>query len=76
MTLEGITKGKAVEKETVHELDNIKCRFSPHVQAASIGQFVYSRIQIRSSIPHMPFHEPAASIQCRDFILDARAENR
>lgn len=40
VTLEGITKGKAVEKETVHELDNIKCRFTPHVQAASIGQFV------------------------------------
>ena len=40
VTLEGVTKGKAVEKETVHELDNIKCRFSPHVQAASIGQFV------------------------------------
>jgi hypothetical protein len=40
VTLEGIAKGKAVEKETVHELDNIKCRFSPHVQAASIGQFV------------------------------------
>jgi hypothetical protein len=40
ITLEGITKGKAVERETVHELDNIKCRFSPHVQAASVGQFV------------------------------------
>jgi hypothetical protein len=40
VTLEGVTKGKAVEKETVHELDNIKCRFSPHVQVASIGQFV------------------------------------
>jgi plastocyanin len=38
--LEGITKGKAVERETVHELDNVKCRFSPHVQAASVGQFV------------------------------------
>jgi len=40
ITLEGVSKGKAVEKETVHELDNIKCRFTPHVQAASIGQFV------------------------------------
>jgi plastocyanin len=40
VTLEGITKGKAVERETAHELDNIKCRFSPHVQAASVGQFV------------------------------------
>ena len=40
VTLEGITKGKAVERETVHELDNVKCRFAPHVQAASVGQFV------------------------------------
>jgi len=40
ITLEGVSKGKAVEKETVHELDNIRCRFAPHVQAASIGQFV------------------------------------
>jgi plastocyanin len=40
VTLEGITKGKAVERETVHELDNVKCRFGPHVQAASVGQFV------------------------------------
>jgi plastocyanin len=43
ITLEGITKGKAVERETVHELDNLKCRFNPHVQAASIGQFVVLR---------------------------------
>ena len=40
ITLEGILKGKAIEKESIHELDNIKCRFSPHVQAASVGQFV------------------------------------
>ena len=40
VTLEGMTKGKAVEKETAHELDNVKCRFIPHVQAASIGQFI------------------------------------
>jgi plastocyanin len=40
ITLEGITKGKAVEKEAQHELDNVKCRFVPHVQAASVGQFV------------------------------------
>jgi plastocyanin len=40
VTLEGVTKGKAVEKETAHELDNVKCRFIPHVQAASIGQFI------------------------------------
>jgi plastocyanin len=40
VTLEGITKGKAVEKEVQHELDNVKCRFIPHVLAASVGQFV------------------------------------
>jgi plastocyanin len=40
VTLEDITRGKAVERETVHELDNIECRFSPHVQAASVGHFV------------------------------------
>ena len=40
VTLEGISKGKAVEQESMHELDNVKCRFIPHVQAASVGQFV------------------------------------
>ena len=40
VTLEGIAKGKAVERETIHELDNVKCRFVPRVQAASVGQFV------------------------------------
>jgi plastocyanin len=49
VTLEGIAKGKAVEKEAVHELDNIHCRFSPHVQAASVGQFVL----IKNSDPIM-----------------------
>ena len=40
VTLEGIIKGKPVEKESAHELDNLKCRFVPHVQAASVGQFL------------------------------------
>ena len=40
VTLEGITKGKAVEKEAQHELDNVRCRFVPHVLAASVGQFL------------------------------------
>jgi plastocyanin len=40
VTLEGIGRGKAVEKEAQHELDNVKCRFVPHVQTASVGQFV------------------------------------
>jgi plastocyanin len=47
VTIEGITKGKAVEKESTHELDNVKCRFIPHVQAASVGQFV----QFKNSDP-------------------------
>lgn len=40
VTLEGITRGKAIEKESQHELDNKGCRFVPRVQAASVGQFV------------------------------------
>jgi plastocyanin len=40
VTLEGITRGKAVEKEALHELDNARCRFVPHVLAASVGQFL------------------------------------
>jgi plastocyanin len=40
VTLEGIAKGQAVEREVVHELDNAKCRFAPHVVAASVGQFL------------------------------------
>ena len=47
VTLEGITKGKAVEKESTHELDNVKCHFLPHVQAASVGQF----LQFKNSDP-------------------------
>lgn len=43
VTLEGIGKGKAVEREAVHELDNMKCRFAPHVQTASVGQFLLMR---------------------------------
>lgn len=40
VTLEGISRGKAVEREAIHELDNVRCRFVPHVQAASVGQFL------------------------------------
>ena len=40
VTLEGIQRGKALEKETQHELDNLGCRFVPHVLVASVGQFV------------------------------------
>ena len=40
ITLEGIGRGKAAEREALHELDNLRCRFAPHVSAASVGQFV------------------------------------
>ncbi len=40
LTLEGISQGKKVERETVNELDNLGCRFVPHVQAASVGQWL------------------------------------
>jgi plastocyanin len=40
VTLQGVAKGQAVEREVVHELDNVKCRFVPHVVAASVGQFL------------------------------------
>lgn len=58
VTLEGVTKGKAVEREAVHELDNVGCRFVPHVQAASVGQFLL----IKNSDPilhtaHAYFHD-------------------
>jgi len=40
VVLEGMTKGKAVEREAVNELDNVNCRFVPHVQTASVGQWL------------------------------------
>jgi plastocyanin len=40
VTLEGITKGRPLEREAVHELNNDKCRFVPHVLAASVGHFL------------------------------------
>ncbi len=75
VTLEGITKGKAVEKEIVHELDNINCRFTPRVQAASIGQFVLFKNSDPSSIRHMRFLRTSSRNSMSDFILGVRAEN-
>jgi hypothetical protein len=40
VALEGIAKGKAMEKEAVYELDNVQCRFVPHVQTARVGQLI------------------------------------
>lgn len=47
VSLEGVGKGKAVEREAIHELDNAGCRFVPRVQAASVGQF----LSIKNSDP-------------------------
>jgi len=43
LTLEGVTKGRKVEREAVNELDNQGCRFVPHVQAGSVGQWLVVR---------------------------------
>lgn len=40
ITLEGLSKGRPLEREVVHEIDNVRCRFAPRVIAAEIGQFV------------------------------------
>ncbi|HKN09745.1 MAG TPA: hypothetical protein VJ376_09735 [Pseudomonadota bacterium] len=40
VTIVDITRGKAVETEAVNTLDNARCRFVPHVQAVSVGQFI------------------------------------
>lgn len=40
VTLVDVKRGRAVELETANELDNRKCRFAPHVQAASVGQWL------------------------------------
>ena len=58
VTLEGISRGKAVEKEVAHELDNARCRFVPHVLAASVDQFLF----LKNSDPilhtaHALFHD-------------------
>jgi hypothetical protein len=47
ISLEGIARGEEVERGVVHELDNRDCRFVPHVQAASVGQW----LNIRNSDP-------------------------
>ncbi len=40
VVLDGIAKGRAVEREAVNELKNVNCRFVPHVQAVSVGQWL------------------------------------
>jgi plastocyanin len=41
VTIEDVKDGKAALLEAGSALDNHKCRFVPHVQALSVGQFVY-----------------------------------
>lgn len=40
VSLEGVTRGKAVERDAVNVLDNHRCRFVPHILTASVGQWL------------------------------------
>jgi hypothetical protein len=40
VSIEGITRGKQLEHEALNVLDNQRCRFVPHVLAASVGQWL------------------------------------
>lgn len=40
VSLEGLSRGRPLEREVLHEIDNVKCRFAPRVLAAEVGQFV------------------------------------
>jgi hypothetical protein len=41
VTIENVKGGKAAPLEAGSTLDNHKCRFVPHVEALSVGQFLY-----------------------------------
>jgi hypothetical protein len=43
VTLDGITRGRAPEPEVVTSIDNVGCRFVPHVVSASVGQWLLFR---------------------------------
>lgn len=47
VTIEDLTKGKKIDKTTQPVLDNNKCMFVPHVQAAVAG----TKLEIRNSDP-------------------------
>ncbi len=40
VSLAGIQRGKPVERDAVNVLDNLKCRFVPHVVTATVGQWL------------------------------------
>jgi hypothetical protein len=43
VALEGITRGRAPEPEAFTVIDNVDCRFVPHVASASVGQWLIFR---------------------------------
>ena len=53
VTLEGITKGKPVERETINELDNVKCRFTPMCRRRAWANSCSSRTPILFCIQRM-----------------------
>lgn len=40
VSLEGVKRGRPIERDAVNVLDNRKCRFEPRVIAASVGQWL------------------------------------
>ena len=47
VTVEGVRGGVPPERDVTHVLDNLGCRFQPHVQVAEVGQW----LEIRNSDP-------------------------
>jgi hypothetical protein len=47
VTVEGVEGGAAPERDVTHVLDNLACRFQPHVVVAEVGQW----LEIRNSDP-------------------------
>ena len=40
VTVDGVRAGKKPERDAVHVLNNLACRFDPHVQVAEVGQWL------------------------------------